>query len=118
MTSATVNSNRSTGHFAVLAAACLLTGSLGVAQASTPANDVPSVVVSYNDLDLSSADGVRTLYRRISFAARQVCPADDSMQPERIAMAYNCRQAAIARAVSAVHSPQLAALSAEHGKHG
>jgi UrcA family protein len=118
MTSSTVNSNRFTGRFAMLAAACLFTGSLGVAQAATSMDDVPSVVVNYSDLDLSTSDGVQKLYRRISLAARQVCPFGDSRDLQRVAVTYACRQAAIARAVSNVHSPQLVALSADRARHG
>lgn len=124
MTPATVNSNRSTlgrrigltGRVAVLAFS-LLGGSLGVAYAA-PAQDLPQVVVSYGDLDLSSSEGVRELYKRIDFAARQVCPYADARELGQVALNRSCRNAAISRAVRDVKSPQLVALRAEHVKHG
>jgi UrcA family protein len=78
MTSPTLQSNRNkTGRIAMLVG-CLLAGSLGVAQAATPADDVPTVVVSYGDLDLSTTDGANVLYKRISVAAHKVCPFEES----------------------------------------
>ena len=117
MTAATVNSNRSTiGRVAVLAAS-LLAGSLGVAHAA-PAQDLPRVVVSYGDLDLSSSEGVRELYKRIASAAREVCPYADARELGQVALNRSCRNAAISRAVREVNSPQLVALRAEHVKRG
>jgi len=124
MTAATVKSNRSTsgrprglpGRVAVLAAS-LLAGSLGVAHAATP-QDLPQVVVSYSDLDLSSSDGVRELYTRIASAASEVCPYADARELRQVALNRACRNAAISRAVRDVNSPQLVALRAEHVKRG
>ena len=124
MTAATVNSNRRTpgrpmglpGRVAVLAVS-LLAGSLGVAHAA-PAQDVPHVVVSYGDLDLSSSEGVRELYQRIASAATRVCPYADSRELAQTMVYRSCRDAAISRAVREVKSPQLAALRAEHTKRG
>jgi UrcA family protein len=124
MTAATVNSNRNTrgwpmglpGRVAVLAVS-LLAGSLGVAHAA-PAQDGPQVVVSYSDLDLSSGDGVRELYQRISAAAREVCPYANAREIGQVALNRSCRNAAINRAIRDVHSPQLVALRAEHEKRG
>jgi len=124
MTSATVNSNCRTtgwrmglpGRAAVLAIS-LLAGSLGVAHAA-PAQDLPQVVVSYGDLDLSSGDGVRELYNRIASAAREVCPYANAREIGQMALNRACRNAAISRAVRDVKSPQLVALRAEHVRHG
>lgn len=124
MTAATVNSNRSTigwpmgrpGRAAVLAIS-LLAASLGVAHAA-PAQDAPQVVVAYGDLDLSSSDGVRALYARISAAAAEVCPYPDARELGQAMVNRSCRNAAISRAVREVKSPQLAALRAEHVKRG
>jgi UrcA family protein len=118
MTSATFESNRNrTGRIAMLVG-CLLAGSLGVVQAATPDSELPSVVVSYSDLDLSTTDGARTLYTRISRAARDVCPFEDAVDLPRVAKNRACREAAIERAVSAVNSTQLAAVRTEHVKRG
>ncbi len=117
MTAATVNSNRSTMARVAVLAVSLLAGSLGVAHAA-PAQDLPQVVVSYNDLDLSSSDGVRELYKRIASAAREVCPYPDAREIGQVALNRSCRNAAISRAVRDVKSPQLVALRAQHVKHG
>lgn len=98
-------------------AGCLLAGSLA-AQAAAPTYEVPTMVVNYSDLDLSTEDGVHLLYKRISRAADRVCPYADSLEPARIAYSHACRDGAIARAVRDINSPQLAALRAEHAKHG
>jgi len=124
MTAATVNSNRSAfgwpmglaGRAAVLAAG-LLAGSLGVAHAAPP-QDLPRVVVSYGDLDLSSGEGVSELYKRISTAAREVCPYPNARELGQVIVNRSCRNAAISRAVGEVKSPQLVALRAEHVKRG
>lgn len=118
MTFATFGSNRNTLGRVAMLAGCLFAGSLGVARAATPADEVPSVVVSYRDLDLSTAEGARTLYKRISAAANKVCPPDDGGQPLLRARNRACREAAIDRAVHAVNNAQLAALQAEHVKRG
>ena len=46
MTFLTFRSNRTQSAGIAMLVGCLLAGSLGVAQAVTPANDVPTVVVS------------------------------------------------------------------------
>jgi UrcA family protein len=118
MTAHTSNRNRTRfGRTAVLAA-CILSGSLGVANAAIPGEEVPTVVVAYSDLDLGTENGVHALYSRIAFAASRVCPFQDAMDAERVALFKSCRDAAITRAVSEIKSPQLAALRAEHAKRG
>jgi UrcA family protein len=118
MTRAPFESNRNkTGRIAMLVG-CLLAGSLGVAQAATPADEVPKVVVSYSDLDLSTPEGARVLYQRISVAARQVCPFQDAVEPSRMAKYHACREAAIERAVNSVNNAQLAAVRTERVKRG
>jgi UrcA family protein len=118
MTFAPFESNRNkTGRIAMLVG-CLLAGSLGVSQAATPDDEVPKVVVSYSDLDLSTPEGARTLYKRISFAAQQVCPYQDERALARVAINHACREAAIDRAVNSVHNAQLAAVRTEHVKRG
>jgi UrcA family protein len=119
MTAVTVNYNRSPLSRVAVLAACLLAGTLGVARAAAPLEDGPSLVVSYGDLDLSSADGVRALYKRIALAAREVCPREGGLDLAGVTFAHACRAAAIERAVARINNPQLAALSsAEHTKRG
>lgn len=91
----------------VMSAAATLT------QAGTPApDDVPTVRVHYQDLDLSTEYGAATLYKRIESAAKQVCPATNAMSARTSQLAQKCVAAAIERAVADVNSPQLARLSA------
>src|SRR5579871_5165807 len=66
-------------RIAVLVGGSLLLGTLGVAQAATPANtvtisnEVPSVTVRYGDLNLATEAGAHKLYQRLSAAAQEVC---------------------------------------------
>ena len=105
-------------------AALVLLGSLagvmaaGTAAAAAPDSDVPSVVVHYSDLTLTTDSGVNQLYRRIMFAARQVCP-DASMRGLRAQQQVKqCREQAAARAIQQVGNPQLAALYAVRSNKG
>jgi UrcA family protein len=114
----TVKSNRVViGRIAVLVG-CLLAGSVGAAQAATSEDAVPTIVVRYGDLDLSTTDGASVLYQRISVAARQVCQLEFSRAVSQIGKSRACREAAIERAVNAVNTPQLVALRSEHVKRG
>ncbi len=118
MTAQTANRNRFPFGRAVALAACMLSGTLGVAGAATPADEAPSVVVAYGDLDLGTENGVQALYNRIAAAASRVCPPQDGRDLKRFFAFKSCREAAIARAVSEIKSPQLAALRDEHAKRG
>jgi len=76
--------------------------------AATPDVDAPSVKVRYDDLNLATSAGVNVLYRRISAAARQVCPDIYSRDPHVALAAQHCQAAAVAKAVTEVNSPSLA----------
>jgi UrcA family protein len=118
MNFASVKSNRVVvGRIAVLVG-CLLAGTVGAAQAATSDDAVPTVVVRYGDLDLSTTEGAAVLYQRISVAARQVCPPEYSRAVSQIGKNRACREAAIERAVNAVNNPRLAAMRSEHVKRG
>lgn len=91
-----------------VAANTSLAGSIG---------DFPSVTVKYADLDLGTDVGVRRLYKRISAAAEQVCPAG-GRDLQFIASSRKCRAEAIERAVQSLHNSQLAAVHAEHMHQG
>jgi UrcA family protein len=99
------------GAFAVLSVAT-------TSFAGTPSAAPPSVSVRYDDLNLTTPAGVNTLYRRISAAARQVCPDAYSRDLAVVAAADRCQANAVAQAVRAVNSPQLALLHATHTSHG
>ena len=110
-------------RIAVLVGGSLL-GTLGVAQATTPANtvtisnEVPTVVVRYGDLNLATDAGARKLYHRLSVAAQEVCPTPDTRQLALVDYNRTCRANAIARAVHQINSPQLAALHADRSNRG
>lgn len=104
--------------------ALLLLGSLagvmaaGVAGAATVDNDPPSVVVKYSDLTLATDSGVNQLYRRITFAATQVCP-DSPIRDLGIQHQIEaCRNQAVARAIRHIDNSRLAALHASRTKNG
>ncbi len=83
---------------------------LGTSQcwAASPANP-PTQTVRYADLDLSTASGASTLYRRIKGAALTVCGTEGGSLVE-IAHWHGCVNAAIGEAVASVNSPLLTAL--------
>lgn len=62
----------------------------GVLLAAQPAM-AESVEVQYEDLDLTTKDGVKELDRRVDFAARDVCGANESTVGSRI-MSRETRQ--------------------------
>lgn len=93
-------------------------GALSSAPAATPDNSIPSVTVRYADLNLSTEAGARALYRRITFAAKQVCPADDIRNLSTLDKARACQQAAIEHAVRLIDNPQFAAVHAAAMRHG
>jgi UrcA family protein len=100
----------------VLAVAGLVASVTGFA--ATPDVDAPSVAVRYDDLNLSTTDGVNKLYQRISAAARQVCPDVYSRDPHVSMAAQHCQAAAVAKAVNEVHSSSLAMLHASRVSRG
>jgi UrcA family protein len=74
-----------------------------------------SVRVHYADLNLSTASGAEELYRRISFAAHEVC--GDVTVPSFVNQnrAYReCRRTAVEDAVAKVDRPKLTALYDRH----
>jgi UrcA family protein len=97
----------------------LLLGSLaGVLAAGAAGADVPAVSVKYSQESLATNGGVYDLYRRITIAATQVCPdflIRDLGAQRRVAQ---CREQAVARAISQIDNPKLAALHASHSKNG
>ena len=85
----------------------LLIGCLAAsAHATTTATtaQVRQEVVSYDDLNLQTESGAKTLVRRIKFAARRVCGVNDGglMAIEFRAERHRCAEQATARAVADV----------------
>jgi len=84
---------------------------LGLAHVdSASAADVPQMKVSYADLDLSRPEDVRVLYRRLRYAASEVCQPAPLVELSAHAAWEQCYRAALERAVVQVNAPQLLAL--------
>jgi UrcA family protein len=97
--------------FAVASAFAAL--AVTTASFAAPYSDAPrSVTVRYDDLNLATSAGVDALYRRISTAARAVCPDEYSRDLAVVAANQRCRANAIANAVREVNNPQLALVHA------
>ena len=79
------------------------------ASAGVSGGDAPSVTVRYGDLDLTSQEGVASLYRRIGKAAAVVCSALDGRDPMRETLWHDCYNHAVANAVHTVHNETLSA---------
>jgi UrcA family protein len=81
-------------------------------------SDVPSVVVKYSEQSLATDEGVHSLYRRIVFAAKQVCPDASTRDLSRWVKSAQCQDQAIARAIRQIDNSRLAELHAVHSKNG
>ena len=93
----------STRSAVILSAALLLGWSTATLAAPSLVGTVATKKVRFADLDISTAEGARTLYERIAAAARSVCRDTDSR------IEHACRARAIADAVAGVGSPLLTA---------
>ena len=89
----------------------------GAASANSD-RDVPSIVVKYSDQSLATDAGVTDLYRRITAAARQVCPTASIRDLVGIQQSEQCRNQAVARAIHKIDNSRLAALYATRSKNG
>lgn len=78
---------------AATAVAALFTGSPAFAQEPAPSSQL---IVSYADLDLSSAQGVRTLDRRLRSAVEAVCGPTSSADPRGKNQVRQCRTETLA----------------------
>jgi len=112
----TVSSKRLARAALAVVASTLFAANAFSATAELSSGDVPRVVVDYSDLRLETEHGARVLYQRISSAARQVCPGESSRDLRVAANARTCMSQAIARAVSEVNHPRLAALDAARAR--
>jgi len=104
-----------TAHCLAALAASVIAGTAGSANLPTAADAPPSMTVRYADLDLHTAQGVATLYHRLTLAARAVCPEPDAHHLENLGVTRKCRQAAVARAVDTIGNPMLARIAVDHG---
>lgn len=79
-----------------------------------PLADVPTVTLTFATADLTTEQGVRNLYRRIEWAARQVCPdydPFDRFELNRPSRSLACQQRAVSNAVRQIGSPRLARIN-------
>lgn len=80
-------------------------GLAAIAAAPAHADDVPTRVVNFADLDLSRPAGLERLYFRITSAASSVCGKADSRDYKAALSAKLCREQAVSRAVASVNVP-------------
>lgn len=75
--------------------------------ATAEAEDVPSKIVKFNDLDITKPDGAKVLYRRIRAAARDVCERSSSTDPIMNMANKECIDTAVDKAVRKINAPML-----------
>jgi UrcA family protein len=86
--------------------------------AQTRSLDVPqqarTITVQYADLNLSSEEGTRLLYKRLVWAAERVCPerSDSVLALKANQVADRCVADAVERAVQQIKNPRLAEVAA------
>jgi UrcA family protein len=91
---------------AILSPLALCFTAVGAAAEST---DVPTAIVKYGDLNVSSPQGAAVLYSRIRGAAHQVCWSV-GRDLASTNLAHTCIHKAIADAVTKVGQPELFAV--------
>jgi UrcA family protein len=82
------------------------------ALAVTRVDEAPSVTVRYHDLNLSSSEGIATLYGRIHAAAIDVCKPVEDSQITNLALLREwneCVAHAVSDAVRRIHNERLSA---------
>lgn len=83
--------------------------------AETQSTSAPQVTVSYSDLNLNTASGVQTLYKRLQQGSRVACRAYEGRDLALAAKRKACYDEALSTAVAKVHSESLTIL---YGKSG
>jgi UrcA family protein len=87
------------------------------ASAAQPSAVRAQTQVHYDLRELSSERGIRSLYRRIVRAAREVCPQSTAREGDVNAESAACRRRAIVRAIAEIGNERLAALDAAVGSY-
>ncbi len=95
-----------------------LAGLLAAGTAGAADIDAPSLVVKYSQQSLATDGGVQDLYRRITLAARKVCPEISARDLSAQRQVEQCRDEAVARAIRQIDNSRLAALYATHSRNG
>ena len=85
----------------VTLAALSATMLVGVSHAASQ-DSVHSQAVAYQDLDLNSSAGVQALYRRVQFAAEQVCGEAGTRELARLQIKKACVDRAVSEAMATV----------------
>jgi UrcA family protein len=107
------------GEYTMIGAAVALIAIAGVAtaQAGVP-DEAPSVAVKYNATKANTESGALELYGRLAYAAREVCPSDQSQPLALVAQSHQCQKDAVARAVSQIHNRRLVEIAAARSNRG
>jgi UrcA family protein len=85
----------------------------GAAPAVLAAAPTASIRIPYDDLDLTTDDGIAILYGRVRHAARQVCGVPGITGTRIDERTRGCIRNAVARAVGQLGVPALATLHGE-----
>lgn len=85
-------------------------------RSNEPAIYRQQATIRFEDLDLSTVAGARTMYLRIRDAATRVCtmPAERRVEPVDEDARNTCRREAIAGVLKQLDSPQVRAAALEH----
>jgi UrcA family protein len=95
--------------------------SVGTAIAQTAPDYKASEAIRYSDLDLSTANGARTLLHRIDLAARRVCgsePSHSPLEPRSAAFYRQCVADSVDATVARIDAPLLTAMLGEQQPGG
>jgi UrcA family protein len=79
----------------------------GHASAASLDETVPTIVVKYNDLDLTQPRDAKRLYRRIQTAAQLVCEKNRGEGLASMPLYHACLDQAVTHAVATVSSTQV-----------
>lgn len=101
-------------HILMISATFTFVSLMGLCNAAEPdLRDTLRMDVSYSDLNLDSAAGVKVLYSRLRSAARHVCvPFDDGQQRAINFHFHACFKNALDSAVAKINKPTLTAMHA------
>jgi UrcA family protein len=99
-------------------AGAALCGALFVSSAfAAEPGQTPEQKVSYADLDLTRAESIAPLYRRIHSAAENVCAPFESRELARRTHWRACVESAISRAIAQINVPALTAYADARNDH-
>jgi UrcA family protein len=100
------------------AIAALVVTVAAIAPVVSHAVDAPQIKVSYSISNLNSPQGAAILYKRLSYAAKEVCPNLAFESRTFLTQAVqDCRAHAIEGAVLSINSPQLTAVFEQQSEH-